>query len=294
MFSCIVVTLYSSSHVPYHMDTNFSAEYLAGLFDGEGCINIYKRRRERARGGYELIPQAIVCLTKGSEILHELKSRYGGDLSIRQRQANWSPVTYWNLRHKGLKKFLNDILPYLIIKKQQAMLALEYSSIHGGGRHFLYEGEKERQIELYNKLRLLNARGNEKPVLMDTAVPGVYRKHIKYEEGELRRMYWDKKMSTVEIAKQYGVCSRAIGKAFSKFHIPMREPSDRGKLCSLHRECKPVATKEELARLYCVEGLSLREIGERFHVSHVPILRLMQKYGIPRRERVWEGRRKNI
>jgi len=51
-------------------------------------------------------------------------------------------------------------------------------------------------------------------------------KNVKWNKGELQRLYWDERMSCHAIAKQYGTVYQAVLKALQKFGIPRRSHSE--------------------------------------------------------------------
>jgi len=264
--------------------------YLAGLIDGEGWIGISKHNRKgRSRYPFEFRANVGICLGKGSFILNELKEEYGGSIYFRKkRDSRWVDITSWQLAGSNCKPFLIDLLPYLRIKRTQADLVLEFLDLQGEtGLNALYPKIKKRQIEIYNELRLLNAKGKTEPELVDIQVTPGERKYVKFESEELRRMYWDEKMSMVDIAERFGVSFGAVNNAFNRFEIPIRNRSDFAKLGSDRSDkIKLFATEEELYKAYVVEGKSLRAVGREFGVSHVQVLKALQRYGIDRRDRL--------
>jgi len=86
--------------------------YLAGLFDGEGCIGMYKR------GAWTL---QVTMSQKGVEVLHLFNERFPGGL-----WHTFPRVT--NLTWYGTKPFelLEALQPLLVVKAEQAALALKY------------------------------------------------------------------------------------------------------------------------------------------------------------------------
>lgn len=256
--------------------------------DGEGWIGVYKINRSKHRIGYEFVPRIGVCLTKGAWILDELKEKYGGYLMIRRRkELNWRDVTVLQIRGADGVVFLRDILPYLKIKKRQAELFIEFIELQGErGMDALYPDVKRRQIEIYNELRLLNAKGYSTPDLLDVAVPVGVRRYVRFDVEEVRRLYWDESMSMVAIAERFGVGFSAV-RGFFKLHgVPIRSRSDYARLGAEQSDkVRLFASADELRRAYVEEGKSLRAVGREFGVSHVQVLKAMRKYEIPRRER---------
>lgn len=129
--------------------------YLAGILDGEGCICLYRAKRTDC---YHCSLQVMIYNTSltlmkwlvknvGGRYYTRSESGYGGKPG--KTQYVWHPSG-----RKNREEFLLGVLPYLVIKVEQAKVALE----------FLRLGEQTKAPEireqLVNKCRLLN-RGEE-------------------------------------------------------------------------------------------------------------------------------------
>ena len=125
-----------------------SIEYLAGFFDGEGCICIRK-----IRDCYSIACH-IEC-TDG-DCLIEFSNRFGGTIFKRKprpygfgRKTMWR----WNRYGKNASELLRSLLPYLIAKKEEAICALEFAA----NRDSLNTLEKELyKCDLHNLKRREN------------------------------------------------------------------------------------------------------------------------------------------
>jgi hypothetical protein len=104
-----------------------SLEYIAGFFDGEGSIGIYKISRT---GGYRLRTQLTQNITPDSEsVMIELQSRFGGNIARMRAPIYKRGAAYnWQLNADVAAGFLKQIEPYLILKKDQAVCALAWQS----------------------------------------------------------------------------------------------------------------------------------------------------------------------
>lgn len=112
--------------------------YAAGFFDGEGCIHIARNVRVIISG----------CFRPG--LLDMFAARWGGKVL----PAVWSntkhrPGVRWEITGDKSHKFLQDVLPYLIEKKEQAFLGLKYRDLKRsfnvrGGKG--YSEEQREQI----------------------------------------------------------------------------------------------------------------------------------------------------
>jgi hypothetical protein len=109
-----------------------SWKYVAGLIDGEGCIDVQVTK------GVYVGPRVRVNMSiVARDILELLKNNYGGRLEYRvsKNPDNWSDSITWSLNgYKESCCFLRNIVNHLILKKEQARLALWMES-HIKGQH---------------------------------------------------------------------------------------------------------------------------------------------------------------
>ncbi len=105
--------------------------YLAGFFDGEGCVGIYPHRN--ARTGKHYYELSLNVTQKDRTILNFFQAHYGGYIIYNHKQN----VHKWTTDVPSAVIFLNDILPFLIVKSAQVKLALEFQktkSLRAGRR----------------------------------------------------------------------------------------------------------------------------------------------------------------
>jgi hypothetical protein len=96
--------------------------YAAGFFDGEGSMNIRNPGSTIKNPGYSLtLNVAQSCEAP----LIWLSARWGGSVRPMKRPK---PVWEWNLGSLSASKFLQDILPFLMVKQEQALVAIEFQS----------------------------------------------------------------------------------------------------------------------------------------------------------------------
>lgn len=130
--------------------------YLAGLFDGEGCIHIaevtYRDRPYGLQLGYRL--DMHITMTS-REIVESLVREFGGVYYHQPAQnAKWNDAYRWVPKGKRNKEeLLLGLLPKLRIQKKHeaAKIALEFLRLEG----ICPEARKE----LSDKCRLLTRRG---------------------------------------------------------------------------------------------------------------------------------------
>jgi hypothetical protein len=116
---------YVTSHRRADMNilTEIDKAYIAGFFDGEGCVVISKSHGKESRTPrYALV---VVVSQKGIVPLGDLCNMTGvGKIYISNKAAN---AHSWTISNSHAKEFLAAILPYLRVKKQQAALAIEFA-----------------------------------------------------------------------------------------------------------------------------------------------------------------------
>ena len=98
--------------------------YTAGFFDGEGCVNIV-RYLQRGRPYHAL---QIVFTNTDFQALEWLRQRWGGYLSKPTQPSNprHRPSRHLRMSAGPARPLLVAMLPYLIIKKSQVEIALEF------------------------------------------------------------------------------------------------------------------------------------------------------------------------
>lgn len=108
--------------------------YLAGLFDGEGCIHVAVSRSGprpvREKGPRFQYVEALVGMTDEATI-RLLHKWYRGRFSIRhdRRSSRWKPMYRWGVVSNMAANFLRDVKPYLRYKRQAADAALKILAV---------------------------------------------------------------------------------------------------------------------------------------------------------------------
>ena len=100
--------------------------YMAGFFDGEGYVGISSDKPAWKNGGVYYRMRVNVT-QKDPTVLLSFRKIYGGTLH-KGKDGVWK----WYIDGKKGCVFLSDMMPYLIIKKEQAKLALEFSALNTG------------------------------------------------------------------------------------------------------------------------------------------------------------------
>lgn len=127
--------------------TKIEKAYMAGLFDGEGCIVIAEEVRHSKVISYRL---QIALGNQDEPVIFWLKAKFGGRVGLNKRPDK---MRYWVASSREAGAILKQIVPFLQIKKQQCLLALSFLEI-GRGNHRA-KLKMKREISSLNKNRRL-------------------------------------------------------------------------------------------------------------------------------------------
>lgn len=142
--------------------------YLAGLFDGEGCVHIPVQNRPGLKiPNYGI--RAVFCLTH-REVVREI-AEYAGVKFCRLRKNAVNPkwADAWQVQICGNRaaSLFREMLPYLIVKRQCVDIALQLQDDIARYRRsdwMRFNAQELQAIAEYREglrlqLRALNARG---------------------------------------------------------------------------------------------------------------------------------------
>lgn len=102
--------------------------YIAGLFDGEGCVRIYKNKDKFSQFGYRYGLVAMICLTNKSPLI-EAQKKWKGKIYLEKRyKKGWSDIWRWKVHCDEAKKFLRDIFELVYVKKREVKIALDFQN----------------------------------------------------------------------------------------------------------------------------------------------------------------------
>lgn len=105
----------------------FEIGYLAGIFDGEGNLQM---RGKKCRNGSETTGCKISIYSTTASVMGWLISKIGGKARWdykRQERKGWLPCGSWEIsRAQDIILLLELMLPYLLVKKKLAVKVLKY------------------------------------------------------------------------------------------------------------------------------------------------------------------------
>lgn len=142
--------------------------YLAGLIDGEGCLGIYRRSLRHA-GRRQLTPAPsygprLSIVNTNLDVMAWLSRKLGGGKWFgKKRISGHKPVYCWHTYWTDLIfEICRRCAPYLIIKRRQAILVLEFPA-HVRCNQWTAETQQigATKEALYQKTLDLNRRGGD-------------------------------------------------------------------------------------------------------------------------------------
>jgi hypothetical protein len=129
-----------------------SPQYIAGFFDGEGCLNMARCRKY-------IFPRVLIVNTD-RQILEILQKQFGGRIfSVVHRRKNWKPSWQWELKQMPAVDFLTKIEPWLVIKREQAWAAIAWAEVRPHSRWERTHDALEAVDLIVNHVKWLNRKG---------------------------------------------------------------------------------------------------------------------------------------
>lgn len=105
------------------MKPTFKA-YLAGFFDGEGCVMITKQEGRNGRGIHHRLV-VVVTQKDPAGLFDEVMTHFGGSKYYRKHGV-WQ---YQLSSNPGILKMLMKLAPYIRLKKDQVSLAILFGGV---------------------------------------------------------------------------------------------------------------------------------------------------------------------
>ena len=139
--------------------------YLAGILDGEGSVSLKKSsaNKHRKTPAYE---GAVTLGMVYKDIVQLFVDRYGGTMRV-ECVPNRQPIyRYAKVGTQGVKTILEELVLFLIEKRERAEMLLEYYDSIDNTRHRnalgqtlpMSEQELSKREDFYLRMKELNAR----------------------------------------------------------------------------------------------------------------------------------------
>lgn len=128
----------------------------AGFVDGEGYIGL--TRRKHRKDSYTL--RMAVC-NRDITPLNRLIELFGGIIRTDPlKRDNWAQTYTWVMVGVHAASAIVQLRPFLLVKKQQADLAIQYASLRKGHRYRpKTDDEQLTKDDIWQQFKKLNAKG---------------------------------------------------------------------------------------------------------------------------------------
>jgi len=124
--------------------------YLAGILDGEGCLSITAGQKATCIN----YNSTLQVQNTSKQLIDWLQTKFGGSVYLSKKETEKTKEAYmWRvLKKKEIEVLLLATLPYLVVKREQAKILLEFVRLPR-------EANNELRAVYYQRLRILNSRG---------------------------------------------------------------------------------------------------------------------------------------
>jgi hypothetical protein len=120
-----------------------SDQYMAGLFDGEGCVSVILRRSK----GHEYHQLDVRIAMTSEAVLQAVQRTFGGNISAREKRLSHHKQSWqWYCQGQVALEVLRRIRPFLIEKRAQADLAMRFEIAKERGLSFDHDRVR-RQLQ---------------------------------------------------------------------------------------------------------------------------------------------------
>jgi LAGLIDADG DNA endonuclease family protein len=155
------ISLGDDNQILEHL-ARISPQWLAGFFDGDGYVGIMRFRSSASARKWYL---RLKCNFTNKDVftLAVIAKKFGCSQPIlKQAKKYKSDVYELDICGERAVSFLETIKDYVIIRREQVELALEFASImHVGSGNKLSDEQISKGIELRNKISELNGAGRK-------------------------------------------------------------------------------------------------------------------------------------
>jgi hypothetical protein len=139
------------------MTDNEKLCYLAGIIDGDGCISIGKNIMQgRPHPIYNLV---LLITSTNKDLIDFLYGNYGGIITGQPSRGNSKPYFILQLLSNNAIRILLAVKDKLIVRKQQAELALKFPMRTRESMGRFSQEERNERENIYLQLRKLNKKG---------------------------------------------------------------------------------------------------------------------------------------
>lgn len=144
------------------MSKSHQLAWAAGFMDGDGFITIQTRNTKHKEKTYTGMYLRVGACQASLLPLQKLQQLFGG--SIREKNSGPNPHNYnrkpqwvWTLSTQEAKNALEQLLPYLVHKREVAILGLEFQETMSDNKKPLSPDIVEKREKLKSQVATLNS-----------------------------------------------------------------------------------------------------------------------------------------
>ena len=102
--------------------------YAAGMIDGDGCVQVNKKKRKDLSNIYYSITASVSQVNE--DVPNWLMRNFGGTIfKYTLNKEKRQPLYRWSIHCKQASNFLQLILPYLVQKSERSKLAIHLQEL---------------------------------------------------------------------------------------------------------------------------------------------------------------------
>lgn len=127
--------------------------YIAGFFDGEGCVNFTQS------GQYKTWVIRVMIRNTNLAIIQYIQSTFGGRIETKKQSGRSKASYFWRLDWDAAIAFLEMIEPWVRIKQDQILVARLWDVARNRGNVRPDDDYREMVTLLVGQLQWLNRKG---------------------------------------------------------------------------------------------------------------------------------------
>lgn len=116
---------------PSAIPTDLELAWAAGVMDGEGCILVHAQSGRMGRHGVQGAPiheLRVVLVNTNKPMLDRFQSWFGGAITKKKKRGTERRnIAEWRISGQRAAGVLSQLLPYLLVKREEALLGLEFA-----------------------------------------------------------------------------------------------------------------------------------------------------------------------
>lgn len=137
------------------MISEIQMSYLAGFFDGEGCISIKRHVKGKAT---QYVPSVSMTNTN-KEIIELFTTSFGVGKPYYVRPNKYTTNTkaswWWGIFGSKSITIVESLFPYLLVKRQEALILLKFKDLLGSTGVPISESNRVQRAELFRLITAL-------------------------------------------------------------------------------------------------------------------------------------------